>query len=522
MTLGHRVQLLLVAFFVLLTVNAGLAISDIRARDDVLAELQSLEPSRLLANDLTPAVVDQETSALGYVITRDPSYLEPYDDGALTTGSTLATLRSRFADDPEILAHVDRIEQSWKRWRREAIEPQLAAARDGAPGRPAELVSSGALRLFSYLRLDVRTLREAIDMRQAALEEELQILRSRLSTTLFVSFFLGLALLAAAALLLRRWITQPFAALSAAVGRVADGDRGHPIPQPGPADLAALGGDVERMRRLIVSQLEAEVRAREALEQQGPAVVTLRTELLPSTPALPETVRFAGRLVPAEGLLAGDWYDLVVLGDDRVVLTLVDVSGHGPVAGVFALRAKSLLLAALRDGLEPGAALGWVADQLGDTGETFLTGVVVELDGRAGIGRYANAGHPPALLSTDRGVVRLGATGPLLGPLPARWETEQITLPESSLLVACTDGLVEARDGGDREFGMGRLRELVAAHDDACPTTLVDRCVAEVTAFAGGRLADDLTVVALARSGVAAGPAGGHDVPAHAAVDRVS
>lgn len=75
---------------------------------------------------------------------------------------------------------------------------------------------------------------------------------------------------------------------------------------------------------------------------------------------------------------------------------MVDISGHGPVAGLFALKIKQLLAPALRLGMSPGDALRWVADQLGDTGDQFATCLVVEISPSSGHCRYANAGHPPA------------------------------------------------------------------------------------------------------------------------------
>lgn len=68
------------------------------------------------------------------------------------------------------------------------------------------------------------------------------------------------------------------------------------------------------------------------------------------------------------------------LGPSRAALVVVDVSGHGADAGVFALRAKDLTLAAIESGYGPGEALAWVAARLGDTDERFLTGVMVEID----------------------------------------------------------------------------------------------------------------------------------------------
>lgn len=304
--------------------------------------------------------------------------------------------------------------------------------------------------------------------------------------------------------LLRRWITRPIEAILAAVDRVSQGDLHHRIPHVGPAELARLAANIEMMRDRTVSLIDEAVRARVALEQQGLAIVTLREELEPSTAQLPPSLSVAATLQPAAGVLAGDWYDVLALGEGRVALIVVDVSGHGPVPGIFALRAKHLLLAALREGYTPGAMLSWLARHVGDTEELFLTSFIGVLDTATGTCHYANAGHPPALLVTADGVQPLEPTGPILGPLSGSWQTREFTLSPGAMLVVCTDGLLEARGPGGEEYGEDRLVALLAGQRDATPDGIVDACVEAVREFTGGRLGDDLTLVAIALESVAA------------------
>ena len=271
------------------------------------------------------------------------------------------------------------------------------------------------------------------------------------------------ALVLVAALLVRRWLTMPLAALTGSVRAVAEGDVERHVVVTGPPELAGLGRDVEAMRRHIVDDLRVAVAAREALEQQAPAVALLRDRLAATRSPVPGA-ELAAVLLPAEGVLAGDWYDVLELCPGRIGLVVVDVSGHGTGAGVMALQSKGLLAAALRDGMAPGEALAWTAKHLGDTGEDFLTCFVATLSPVTGRGSYASAGHPDALVVSTGGVRTYGPTGPLLGPIPGTWESRELSLGSSDLLAVHTDGLVEARARDGTQFGTERLSSVLSEH----------------------------------------------------------
>ena len=195
------------------------------------------------------------------------------------------------------------------------------------------------------------------------------------------------------------------------------------------------------------------------------------------------------------GVLAGDWYDVISIDDDRAVLVVVDVCGHGPQAGLRALWLKHLLVPALVMGLEPGEALNWVAGQMGDTGEWFATCVIVEIDAGTGRCRYANAGHPPPLVFGSNGIALLPATGTLFGGLAGQhWHTEDASLAEGQMLVVYTDGITETRNAEGDEFGDHRLFACFrsAAQDD--PVALADDIMQTVHAFGPERLIDDATL----------------------------
>jgi sigma-B regulation protein RsbU (phosphoserine phosphatase) len=284
--------------------------------------------------------------------------------------------------------------------------------------------------------------------------------------------------------------------LTSQVRGVAAGNLQDPVVGTGPVEFEHLGHDVELMRRRIVDDLEETQRAVEALEQNAPLVASLRTQLsATSDAALPPGLQIVGRLEPAYGVLAGDWYDVISVDDDRAVLVVVDVCGHGSQAGLRALWLKHLLVPALVMGLEPGDALNWVAGQMGDTGEWFATCVIVEIDAATGRCRYANAGHPPPLLVGSTGIELLPATGTLFGALAGQhWSTEDASLAEGQMLVVYTDGITETRNAAGDEFGDQRLVSCFRSGRQADPAALADDIMQTVHAFGPERLTDDVTL----------------------------
>ena len=223
----------------------------------------------------------------------------------------------------------------------------------------------------------------------------------------------------ASAWLIRRWVTHPIDQLIADVRRVAAGDLDDPIRATGPPEIAELASDIEDMRRSIDEQRVNAERTREAVEQNATVVLALRSQLEPEVGELPEGWTIAAQFRAAEGVAAGDCYDLVRLAGGRLLgLIVVDIAGHGATEGILALRCKELLRASLAADVSPGDAIEAAAEQLGEMGpEVFLTAFVAVVDTEDGSIRYANAGHPPAFISSENGDIDLDPTGPLVGPI---------------------------------------------------------------------------------------------------------
>jgi serine phosphatase RsbU (regulator of sigma subunit) len=338
--------------------------------------------------------------------------------------------------------------------------------------------------------------------REAALragENRLDDLRTQLNITIGVALGMALATTLVAAFLVRRWVTRPLDRVGRAVRSARAGKVGV-VPPHGPPEIADLARDVDTMRLQMNRALYDALRARETIEQSASVVLMLRSELGADVEDLPDGWTVAAQLQPAEGMVAGDCYDVIKLSLSTLGLVVVDISGHGAVSGILALRCKELLRAGLREGLEPDEAVQWAAEQLGDLGEeTFLSAFVAVVDLGTGDIRYASAGHPPGLLCSPMNALELEPTGPIVGPLAGAWRTDSAALEPGDTLAIYTDGLTEVRNAEDEEFGLERLTDLVceASRDEA--DAIAKRCIDEISSFAPGRLRDDVTVVLLRR-----------------------
>ena len=503
MRLRRRVQLLMGALAMITVLNLGLDLVLVQRRDESQATASRFERSLVTLSDLLTALVDEGAAEGAFLVTGDEAALRGYEEGRVRANKAIGSLQAQLAFDPSLAAAVERIQSRVAAWRQIGTLYEIEQKRAGRDEELVALVRVGtSQQLFAAARAEKLRLRVVLETRTAELAESVEDLRRQFTMIRMASVMVAVALLMASAALLHRWITSPLGRLGLAVRTVASGDLEREIPAPGPPDIAMLGADVEAMRRRILEEVDELSRARVALAKRGMIVLTLRDELAPSHPELPSGIELAMRFRPVEGLVSGDWYDVVRVAPDTIVLALVDVSGHGAEAGIFALRTKALTLAAIRSGLDPGGALSWLAQQLGDTGEHFVTGTLVEIvEGREAF-RYASAGHPHLIVSQGEEVRLLAPTGPILGPLGGgEWRSHEAQLPEGAFLVAYSDGLIDTRDAAGQEFGLDGLMSCFTNSQTGTASALADHCIGASDRHGEGPRRDDTTVVVLRRRG---------------------
>lgn len=502
MALRARLYLLLAALLVIICLLMGGAYLSTRARDRVDRLMSEVyEPARYDTSKLLNGYLEMQDDVREYAVTDLPAAHSSYQQLVTRTDQEERVLRRELAGHPPLTAELDGLDQATATWLRVVADPVMNG-RVTEKFRPPTGVftSPAAISPFAAIQRSAGRLDSAIAAKLTAARGQLAATQRRLWVALGLSILAivvtGIALLMA----LEEWITLPIESLLRAVRRVSGGDLGHEVASPGPPELSELGSAIDRMRRAVIAEAEEGLRARQALAQGGLAVLTLSAELGPSSVTLPPNVQMAAEIRPVEGILAGDWYDVVVRADGVICLVSADVSGHGAVAGILALRFKQLMLLALRSDIEPGAALCRVAEGMGDTGDNFLTCVVIDLEPATGRVRYASAGHPEPLCFAGTEVRALSPTGPLLGPIEATWATEAFTLAPHDLLVTFTDGIVEARNDQGEEYGVDRLIETIRRHRTEPLPTLTEACFRAVADFTHTSASDDQTLVLLTRT----------------------
>jgi stage II sporulation SpoE-like protein len=210
-----------------------------------------------------------------------------------------------------------------------------------------------------------------------------------------------------------------------------------------------------------------------------------------------------GCTVPAEGL-GGDLYDFIAISDRVLGVAVADSSGHGLPA---ALQVRDAITG-LRMGMAEHLKIVSTIERLNKVinRSTLITRFVSLFYGeleRNGNFIYCNAGHPPALLYQDGRFQELDQGGLVLGPDPqARYERGYVRLRPSDVIVIYSDGITEATDPRDEDFGVDRLRRVIADNHALPARALTDLIFQKVEAFSGrARPHDDQTVVVVRSPG---------------------
>jgi sigma-B regulation protein RsbU (phosphoserine phosphatase) len=203
-----------------------------------------------------------------------------------------------------------------------------------------------------------------------------------------------------------------------------------------------------------------------------------------------------GKTVPAE-IVSGDFYDFIPVSDNVLGLAIADGSGHGlPAALVVRDVYMGLRMATDRDFkiIRTLEKLNHIIHR-GRLTTKFVSLFYGELE-TGGILIYANAGHnPPFLLRANGKLEFLRNGGPVLGPTPDATYTRGFAkLEVGDLVCMYTDGIIEARDKKEREFGTERLVKLVRTSRDRSAQDIGQDVLARVAKWGSGEQ-DDRTVV---------------------------
>ena len=272
-----------------------------------------------------------------------------------------------------------------------------------------------------------------------------------------------------------------------------------------PLDFEDLRVTIDRTVRHLVEWREALASRDKLVVLQGELDVAgqMQHSILPTEFPEGADYQIFANMEPARDV-GGDFFDIIQLEEDRIGLAIADVSDKGVSAALFMMSSRTLLKvsAILERSFNPGQVLRQVNNMLQNEAAMFVTALYAVYDPAKGELAYANGGHnSPLIVHADGSSTLLPLTGGIaLAVIPDieyQWNT--VTLSPGDTVIFYTDGVTEAMNAADEEFGTKRLCEIFSAapKDSREATQAVFKAV---RSFVGDTpQSDDITCLTLHR-----------------------
>jgi sigma-B regulation protein RsbU (phosphoserine phosphatase) len=274
-------------------------------------------------------------------------------------------------------------------------------------------------------------------------------------------------------------------------------DRGTLFSDATRTAVRALAG--EAAAAIENARLYREALEKARIDQELQTASAIQRALLPAPERSGPFYECVAASIPCLAV-GGDFFDYLPLADGRFGVAIGDVTGKGPPAALLTAMLQGILAAAAFGPVEPRETVtrinrALIARNVDARFATIFLMVVAE-DGHA---VYCNAGHNPPLLFTAGGVRPLEIGGTIVGVFEhAAYHQAHLHLQQGDTLVLYTDGVSEARNAADEEFGDERIRDTAAAALAGGPAAVRTALLEAVRAFSGGTPQnDDLTVVVM-------------------------
>lgn len=239
------------------------------------------------------------------------------------------------------------------------------------------------------------------------------------------------------------------------------------------------------------------------VREQIRLAAVVQKHLLPAaTPVLPG-YELAGSSVAAQEI-GGDYFDFIPLSRGRLAICLGDVSGKGVPASLLMANVQAMMRILSTLDLPTAECIARANELLYrcTTRERFVTFFYSVLDPATGALSFCNAGHNPPILIRDGTCTRLQTRGLILGMRPDFvYVDDAVCLEKDDVLVVYSDGVTEAVNPDDSEFGDGRLiaDTMAVRHESA--QGVLDAILDSVRRYAAGMSqSDDITIVVLKKT----------------------
>ena len=331
---------------------------------------------------------------------------------------------------------------------------------------------------------------------------------SDLNRKMFLIALLGIIALLIPAFFVSHSITHPLKDLCDAADNLAVGNFETPLPAIKKTDeIGRLVHDFDRMRidlKEYINTLATTTAEKEKIASELSIAREIQHGILPKL--FPPFPKYAGldifATLDSAKEVGGDLYDFALLDNNKLYISIGDVSGKGVPASLFMAVGKTLLKSTIQTVNDPAKALAIVNNELAENNDAcmFITLFCGILDLQTNELIFANAGHnPPIVVRGEASYFIQQAMAPPLGALPGvTFTNETLQLPDDSLFLLYTDGVTEAMNADKQLFGDDALLQLMQKSKNHTAEKCIENIKKQVQLFVGEtEQSDDITMLCI-------------------------
>ncbi|MBT6069079.1 SpoIIE family protein phosphatase, partial [Candidatus Peregrinibacteria bacterium] len=316
---------------------------------------------------------------------------------------------------------------------------------------------------------------------------------------LLVGIVLGIFL----AIIIGQKATRPIKSLTAGAAEIAEGHFDHRVHIHSQDELGLLSNAFNRMAADLKKSTKALV-YKERVAKELEIAKTIQESLIPKEIPEIEGLDIAASVNPAAEI-GGDCYDFIKLDEDKTLMYLGDVTGHGVPAGLLVSVANAIIYAYshLKEIMQIMVKTNAIL-QAKSQANMFITLAMLSWNGKTKKMDYVSAGHEKILHynSKKKAITELESGGIALGMVPdcsKLLKKHPIDLNKGDTIIIYSDGIPEAWGKKKEQYGMGRLRRILmdtAAHADLPAEKIREKIITDLEAFMGStEQADDITLM---------------------------
>lgn len=249
------------------------------------------------------------------------------------------------------------------------------------------------------------------------------------------------------------------------------------------------------------SRLFKEAIEKQKMEKDLEIAKNIQQNLLPSSiPKLKELEISAFNKTARQ--VGGDYYDLIKLNDNELLLAIADVSGKGVQAALLMANLQAFLKSIVKQNIPLMDASNLINDLVSEntTNGSFITFFWGKINLDTKIFEYVNAGHNPPLLLRNGEIVKFKKGGMILGVMNTviPYESEKVSLKTGDVIVLFTDGITEAMNIKNEEYGDERLEKLSLQKTDASSEEILNAIIDDIHEHTwDAEQSDDITCLVL-------------------------